>query len=50
MGAAAAGCRRCCRCDALVRWANAAERSAEERRLRRLFVPVWAWLGATALH
>eukprot|EP00665_Eupelagonemidae_sp_cell47_P016646 gene16646-biopygen4626 len=47
MSAAAVRCQRCCYCEALVSWANAAERSAEERRLRRLFVPVWAWLAAT---
>eukprot|EP00665_Eupelagonemidae_sp_cell47_P009290 gene9290-5785_t len=49
MGADAAGCRRCCRCDALVRWANDAEQSAEERRLRRLSVPVFAWLAVALL-
>eukprot|EP00665_Eupelagonemidae_sp_cell47_P002411 gene2410-biopygen9963 len=49
MGAAAVACRRCCCCEALVRWANAEERSAEERRLRRLFVPVLAWCAAVML-
>eukprot|EP00660_Eupelagonema_oceanica_P008302 gene8302-8587_t len=37
--------RDCCRCAALVRWADTGGGTDDERATRRVILPAYAWVG-----